>query len=186
MGLPESQTPAAVSILLWMPFVSDLSHRPFFPPHALYNEVISTNERPWSCMEAVRPSLIPWWSPHFYTITVTMHTIPKSDFRSYLCELHKSSFTITWDFHFRPFEFELKTSLRQYFLISEIDAFKTALKYVYFLYVVFTTYKVWICWCLWWNDNNLNNSEYLYFHAIFKPLLTCFLGFGQITEVVFD
>lgn len=37
MGLPDQQTQAAVSTLLWMPFVSDLSCL-FFPPHAVHNE----------------------------------------------------------------------------------------------------------------------------------------------------
>lgn len=169
MGLPDWQTLAAVSILLWMPFVSDLSCRPFFPPHTRYNEVLHQ----WAATELhgsrTTISRVPWWSPHFYTIKVF------SDFRSYLCELHKRLFTVTRDFHLRPFEFELKTSLWQYLefhrLFTEIVTFKTALKYIYFLYVVFTMYNIWICWCLLWNDNN--HSEYLYFQFLVSSSSEC-------------
>lgn len=88
MGLPDSQTLAAVSTLLWVPFVSVLSCSPFFPPHTLHNEGISTNEGPWRRVAAVWPTLM----LRHLMITSLLHCLRKqclliSHFRSHLCEL---------------------------------------------------------------------------------------------------
>lgn len=82
MGLPDSQTLAAVSTLLWMPFVSVLSCSPFFPPHTLHNEGISTNGGPWRRMAYSHVTLP---DDHF-TITL-LEEVLISHFRSHLCEL---------------------------------------------------------------------------------------------------